>query len=202
MGDMLRARRRGVFRREYELSTDAGPVTSLAGGRRESCDFSLADKGYRIERVGRKQFRLLGPEGAVALAERQTGREWTIQTSAGNLTLAKPSIWRSHWEVLQGGTARGEIRHDGAFKRTYSASVPADVPPARRDLHVLRGPGDLRTPGERVGVGRRGRRFERLTRAGPTRGPTIKHFRTNQLPPPGSGPPPGEDRPPRNRPPA
>jgi hypothetical protein len=128
MGDMLRARRRGVFRREYELSTDAGPVTSLAGGRRESCDFSLADKDYRIERVGRKQFRLLGPEGAVALAERQTGREWTIQTSAGNLTLAKPSIWRSHWEVLQGGTARGEIRHDGAFKRTYSASVPAAVP--------------------------------------------------------------------------
>jgi hypothetical protein len=128
MDGMLRARRRGFFRREYEVSMDGGPVTSLSCGRRESCEFSLEGKGYRIERADRKRFRLVGSGGQVAVAERQTGRQWTIQAATGNLTIAKPSVWRSGWEIQQGGSARGEIRHDGAFTRTYSASVPADVP--------------------------------------------------------------------------
>jgi hypothetical protein len=125
---MLRARRRGFFRREYEVSTDGEQVTSLTGGRRESCEFSLAGRNYRVERVDRRRFRLAGPDGRVAIAERRTGREWAIQASTGNLTLVKPSIWRSGWEIRQRGATRGEIRHDGGFKRTYSAGVPADVP--------------------------------------------------------------------------
>lgn len=128
MSAMLRARRRGFFRREYEVSSDDAQVTTLTGGRRESCEFSLADKAYRVEKVDRRRFRLTGPDGRVAIAERRTGREWAIQAPSGNLTLVKPSVWRSGWEIRQRGTTQGEIRHDGAFKRTYSAGVPADVP--------------------------------------------------------------------------
>jgi hypothetical protein len=65
---MLRARRRGVFKRD-----------------------SLSGTGYRIERDGRKRFVLHGPDGQVAIAERQTGREWTVRAATGNLTLVKPS---------------------------------------------------------------------------------------------------------------
>src|SRR5262245_57930288 len=122
---MLRARRRGIFKREYDLFADGEQVTSLTGGRRESCEFSLAGNGYRIERADRRRFRLMGPNGQEAVAERQTGREWRIRANTGNLALVKPSIWRSGWEIRQRGTTRGEIRHDGAFKRTYSAGVPA-----------------------------------------------------------------------------
>jgi hypothetical protein len=125
---MLRARRRGIFRREYDVFSEGEQVTSLTGGRRESCEFSLAGNGYRIERVDRRRFRLVGPAGQEAVAERETGREWRVRSGSGNLTLAKPSIWRSSWEIRQRGTTRGEIRQDGAFKRTYSAGVPADVP--------------------------------------------------------------------------
>jgi hypothetical protein len=125
---MLRARRRGIFRREYEVSSDGTQVTSLTGGRRESCEFSVADKAYRVERVDRRRFRLIAADGHVATAERRSGREWVIQAATGNLTLVKPSLWRSGWEIRQRGSTRGEIRHDGAFKRTFSAGVPADVP--------------------------------------------------------------------------
>jgi hypothetical protein len=125
---MLRARRRGIVKREYDIFSEGEQVTSLVGWRRESCEFSLAGKEYRIERQGRRQFRLVGPAGQEAVAERQTAREWRIHAGTGNLTLAKPSMWRSGWEIRQRGTTRGEIRHDGAFKRTYSAGVPADVP--------------------------------------------------------------------------
>jgi hypothetical protein len=125
---MLRARRRGIFKREYDILFDGEQVTSLVGRRRESCDFSLGGNGYRIERVDRRRFRLLGPTGQEATAERQTSREWRIHAGTGNLTLTKPSLWRSGWEIHQRGTTRGEIHHDGAFKRTFSAGVPTDVP--------------------------------------------------------------------------
>lgn len=125
---MLRARRRGIFRREYDIYADGEQVTSLVGGRRESCEFSLAGNDYRIEKVDRRHFRLTGPQGQEAVAERQTSREWRVHAKSGNLILAKPSIWRSSWELRQRGTTRGEIRQDGAFKRTYSAGIPADVP--------------------------------------------------------------------------
>ncbi|HEX6354846.1 hypothetical protein [Actinophytocola sp.] len=126
---MLRARRRGMFKRQYEITSADEALTSLIGGRRESCEFSLSDTDFRIERDGRKRFLLHSPDGRVATAERQTGREWAIKATTGNLKLVKPSIWRSGWEVRQRGTRKGEIRHDGAFKRTYTADMPADVPP-------------------------------------------------------------------------
>jgi len=123
---MLRARRRGLFRREYEVFADDAPVTVLAGARQEGCEFSLGGAGFQVERDGRKRFLLYGPEGQLAAAERVTGREWTVRTPDGNLTLEKPSFWRSGWEIH--GTSTGEIRHEGAFARTYTADVPPDVP--------------------------------------------------------------------------
>jgi len=123
---MLRAQRRGFLKREYEVSADGAPVTVLVGARREGGGFSLASGSFRVERDGRKCFVLHGPDGRVAVAERQSGREWQVQAASGNLTLAKPSVWRSGWEIR--GTTAGAIRHEGGFRRTYSADVPADVP--------------------------------------------------------------------------
>lgn len=126
---MLRARRRGVFKRVYDVDSGGEPVTELTGVRREGCTFSLGGDEYRIERVDRRTFRLSGADGRIASAERETGRAWAVRAGSGNLKLVKPSIWRSHWEVHQRGVARGEIRQDGWFKRTVSADVPPDVPP-------------------------------------------------------------------------
>jgi hypothetical protein len=125
---MLRARRRGVFRREYEVESDGGPVTTLAGARREGCEFTLDGGGYRVERDGRKRFVLHGPGGRVASAERTTRREWAVRSQTGNVKLVKPSMWRSVWEIHQRGSARGTIRHDGVFSRSFLADVPSDVP--------------------------------------------------------------------------
>ncbi|MGB3438781.1 MAG: hypothetical protein WBA97_08515 [Actinophytocola sp.] len=125
---MLRARRHGVFRREYEIESDGGSVTTLAGARREGCGFTLAGAEYRIERDGRKRFVLHGPDGRAATADRATHREWAIRAATGDLTLVKPSIWRSAWEVHQRGSARGTIKHDGMFHRSFAADVPSDVP--------------------------------------------------------------------------
>ena len=128
MRGMLRARRRGLFRREYDIESDAGPLTTLAGARREGCEFTLDGAGYRIERETRKRFTLHGPGDRVATAERNTGREWAVQAASGSLKLVKPSMWRSVWEVHQNGSARGSVNREGAFSRTVVADVPADVP--------------------------------------------------------------------------
>jgi hypothetical protein len=126
---MLWARRRGFFKREYEISSDGTAATSLLGGRQESCEFSLSGTNFIIERDGRKRFLLYGPDGRLATAERQTGREWAVRAATGNLTLVKPSFWRSGWEIHQRGSSQGEIWTEGAFKATYHADIPADVPP-------------------------------------------------------------------------
>lgn len=117
-----------MFRREYDIESDGGPVTTLSGARREGCAFTLDGAGYRVERDGRKRFLLHGPGGRTATAERATGREWMVRAQTGNLKLLKPSMWRSVWEVHQRGSARGNIRHDGVFSRSFVADMPADVP--------------------------------------------------------------------------
>jgi hypothetical protein len=125
---MLRARRRGFFRREYEVTADGEPVTTLRGSRREGCTFELGGAAYRVERDGRKRFLLFGPDGRVATAERDTGREWTVRAPGGNLKLVKPSMWRSGWEFRQRGATKGAIGHEGWMGRVHTAEVPADVP--------------------------------------------------------------------------
>lgn len=117
-----------MFRREYEIESDGGPVTTLNGARREGCAFTLNGAEYRVERDGRKRFVLHGPEGRAATAERATRREWTVRAESGNVKLVKPSMWRSGWEVHQRGSARGTVRHDGMFSRSFAADVPSDVP--------------------------------------------------------------------------
>ena len=148
---MLRARRRGFFKRVYEISSDGAAATSLQGGRREGCEFSLSGTGFRIERDGRKRFLLLGPDGRLATAERQTGREWAVRAATGNLTLVKPSIWRSGWEVQQRGSRKGEIRSRRRVQVHVHRGHPGRRPTGGRRVHAVRGPGDLRTRGRRGG---------------------------------------------------
>lgn len=128
MSGMLRARRRGFFRREYEITADDNPVTTVEGARREACAFTLNGTGYRVERENRRRFVLHGPDRRLATADRATGREWTVKGMDTHLKLVKPSLWRSGWEIHQRGSARGAIAHEGMFGRTFTAEVPADVP--------------------------------------------------------------------------
>lgn len=128
MSAMLRARRRGFFRREYEITSGDTAVTTLGGARREGCVFTLDGVEYRVERANRRRFELHGPDRRVAAAERVTGREWAVTAPTGNLKLVRPSLWRSGWEIHQRGSARGTIGHEGKFGRAFAADVPSDVP--------------------------------------------------------------------------
>ena len=128
MSGMLRARRRGFFRREYEIESDGVAVTTVGGTRREGCVFTLDGTEYRVERENRRRFVLHGPDRRVATADRATGREWTVKGMNAHMKLVRPSIWRSGWEIHQRGSARGGIAHEGVFGRTFTADVPADVP--------------------------------------------------------------------------
>jgi hypothetical protein len=125
---MLRARRRGVFRREYEIESDGGPVTTLSGARREGCEFTLDGTAYRVERDSRKRFLLHGPGGRAAPAARAAGPGGAVRAESGNVKLVKPSMWRSGWEVHQRGSARGSVRHVGMLSRSFVADMPSDVP--------------------------------------------------------------------------
>jgi hypothetical protein len=124
---MLRARRRGFFKRGYEVEVAGGAPIEVSGGRREACTFELAGVGYRIERDGRKRFVLSGPAGTIATADRETGRQWAIKAQSGNAKLVRPSFWRFGWELHQRGSARGTIEHDGIFSSWYTAKLPEDV---------------------------------------------------------------------------
>lgn len=126
---MLRAARTGVFKHRYDISEDDRPVTHLAGFRREGCEFTVDGETLRVVRERGKRFVLNGPNGRVATAERETGRRWAITTPSGRLELVRPSMWRSAWELHQGGRSLGRIERDkGIFTRTSHAELPADVP--------------------------------------------------------------------------
>jgi hypothetical protein len=125
---MLRARRRGMFKREYEITSHDTPVTTVTGTRREGCVFTIDGTEYRVERDNRRRFVLHGANRQVGAAERPVRREWTIKGLDAHLKLVKPSMWRSAWEIQQRGSARGTIKHDGVFSRTVTADMPADVP--------------------------------------------------------------------------
>lgn len=129
---MLRASRYGVFRRRYELSDDGNPVTELAKFRRESCEFLVEGVTLRVTRERGKRFVLDGPTGRLATADRETSRRWAITTPTGRLELARPSMWKSAWELGRGGQPVGRIAYDGVFTRTSYADLPSDLPLAIR----------------------------------------------------------------------
>lgn len=121
---MLQAHRHGMFKQAYEIAEDGRPVTVLDWARREGCAFDLDGARYEITRDGRRHFVLSGQDVRLS-ADRETGRRWTI---TGGLAVVRPSFWRSHWELERDGRPSGTIRHDGGFKRTYTADLPRDLP--------------------------------------------------------------------------
>jgi hypothetical protein len=130
---MLRSTRRGIFRHSYDISEDGGPVIALAAVRREGCVFALSGQEYRISRAGHRSFTLVGPAGEEATAERTKGRMWTVKSSVtGPLELVRTSVWRETWELRRFGETIGTLSKDGAFRRTSSAELPAEVPLAVR----------------------------------------------------------------------
>lgn len=127
MRGMLNARKRGIFKRGYDVVADGKPLTALISGRREACEFALAGVRYRIERDGRKRFVLTGPDGRAATAAQETRRSWSITAATGDAQLVRPSRWWPTWEVHQRGSQRGIIRRL-AFTRSYVADLAPDLP--------------------------------------------------------------------------
>lgn len=127
-GAMLRSRRRGLFRRSYEVSEDGVPVATLTGTRREGCTFHVEGAEYLVSRKGYRSFRLLGPAGEVASAERTSGRMWTVRSLTDELELVRASLWRESWELRRFGELVGTLRKDGAFKRTSTVDLSRDLP--------------------------------------------------------------------------
>jgi|SRR5882757_8092306 len=127
---MLQARKRGFFRRSYELTERGSRLADLADIKREGCEFTVGGHSYRISRERRKRFKLDGPGGEAAVAERGGGRRWRISSPAGSYELVKPSMWRSAWELHVNGQPVGKVEHDGGFGRSSKAELPAEVPKA------------------------------------------------------------------------
>jgi hypothetical protein len=85
-----------------------------------------------VERERGKRFLLNGPRGRVAVADQESGKQWVISTSAGTLTLVRPSFWSSAWELHQGGRSLGRFESDGIFRTTSHADLSDDIPLAIR----------------------------------------------------------------------
>jgi hypothetical protein len=127
---MLQAQRRGFFKRSYELTERGSRLTDLADIKRESCDFTVGGRSYRIHRERSKRFVLNGPGGETAVAERDGGRRWRISSPAGSFELVRPSLWRSAWELHIDMRVAGRIEHDGGFGRSSKAELPGEMPKA------------------------------------------------------------------------
>ena len=126
--DMLQSTRRGFFRHSYDISEDGRPTATLTATRCEGCMFDVDGATYRVTRDGRKAFKLTGPNGDEARAERVRGRTWTISSLFVPLELVRGSIWKDTWEVRRFGEPVGTLAKDGAFKRTSTADLPDDLP--------------------------------------------------------------------------
>lgn len=133
---MLQSTRRGLFRHSYDITEDGRPITTITVTRREGAAFEVDGRSYRIARDGSRQFTLHGPDGELDHAERVNGRTWTASSPAGQLELARTSLWKETWELRLAGPPIGTLRRDGPFKRTSTADLPARLPMPTR-LFVL-----------------------------------------------------------------
>jgi hypothetical protein len=126
---MLQATRRGVFRHSYDIAYEGRPIATLAGARREGYTFELDGQAFQVTRKGYKGFSFTGSQaGEVARADRVNGRTWTLHSMYGPLELVRTSFWKETWELRRNGQPAGTLRKDGAFKRTFTADLPEDLP--------------------------------------------------------------------------
>lgn len=132
---MLETVRRGLVRGRYEITEDGHPLAELTGTRSEGCEFTLVGRPYVVERPRRKQFVLNEAGTTLATAEHQRGKRWTLRIGGGSgdpreLTLTRPSWWRSRWDLVDHGadaTVLGSFRRVGPFGRRMVADVPATL---------------------------------------------------------------------------
>jgi hypothetical protein len=129
---MLRARRRGLFRRVYELDENGRSLGELRQVRREGAEFTVDGEQRTVQRERSKRFQLNGPQGSVATADRETHRRWMITTPNDRFELVRPSFWRSAWELHHGGATVGRLEPEGWFGGTSRADLPANLPLALR----------------------------------------------------------------------
>jgi hypothetical protein len=128
VGRMLEATMRGFFRKRCEVDQHGVRLTELQFGGREGSAFHLHGEPYTISKPSRREFALSGSGGVYAGAAQLNGRNWTINSSAGQFDVVKPNLLGQQWDVLHGGVQVGLIRKRGAFDRTIEVAVNEQMP--------------------------------------------------------------------------
>lgn len=115
-----------------------GSVTATMdfGTLREDGRIAVGDETYRIAREGAWVVRPDARPDAEPLVSADKPSAWqdTVHTVAGdrNVTLRRPSIWRSRFELWEGDSRVGEVTGSD-----WSSTVEADVPAGLDDLAAL-----------------------------------------------------------------
>ncbi len=121
----MHATRRGFFKYSYEITHKGSRVTDIADIKKEGCDFTAGGHSFRIDRQRDKRFVLKGSGGDLAVAERKSGKQWTISSSGASFDLVQKSFWRSDWEVHAGGRKIGVVKRESG--RKSKAELPGDM---------------------------------------------------------------------------
>lgn len=134
MTAMLTVHPHGTFNAGFDLVDEVrGPVGTLAGSAwREGGRVHVGPQEYGFRKDGGRRFALTGPGGGqLAGAERTSfwTSAWRVTTADRAYDLVKPSLWRSRYEVRQGGQVVGTLDRRGFLRSRAEVTLPPDLPP-------------------------------------------------------------------------
>ncbi len=124
----------GTVRAGFDLVDGAGRVVgALAGSAwREGGRITAGGQEYEFRKSGGR-FTLVGPGGAELAAAGRTSwwtGSWRITAGGRTYDLVKPSLWRSAYELTEGGRYIGTLDRRGFFRTRAEVTLPAEQPPA------------------------------------------------------------------------
>ena len=132
---MFSVRPHGTVKAGFDLVDGTGAtVGSLAGSAwREGGRITVGAQEYEFRKSGGGRFARADPGGAeLASAERTswwTG-SWRITAGGRTYELVKPSLWRSAYELTEGGRYIGTLDRHGFFRTRAEVTLPPEQPPA------------------------------------------------------------------------
>jgi hypothetical protein len=129
---MLQAAPKGVFSRDYVLSSDAGVVAGLdVSNWRERAEFTVGGEVFRLERDGMGgPFLLRRGETVVAQAEKPSAFSSRFIVTYGQeaFELRKLSMWSRGFGAFHAGREVGRIVPAGVFSRKANVHLPDGWP--------------------------------------------------------------------------
>lgn len=132
---MLTVQPHGAVTTGFDLVDDVrGTVGALAGSAwREGGRISAGGQEYEFHKDGGRRFALVGPGGGeLATAERTSlwTASWRVTAGGRTYEVSKPSMWRSRYEIRDGGQVTGALDRRGFLRTRAEVTLPPDLPPA------------------------------------------------------------------------